>query len=359
MKKEQSIINKISNKTPVKKKTIVNNIEIVFDASGSMSAIRQKALEAVNQQIEAIRTNSINSNQVINLGVTFFNGIGSNRLKFNANNIRAINAEEYIPDGGTPLWDAIGNAMDQAPKAAHDTDTSYMVIVITDGEENESRTYNSSNLSEKIKKCIASDVWTFAFSVPTYGVKYIKQLNIPDGCIQTWDGTATSMMTVATANATVIHNFYGTRAAGGTSMQNCYLDLSKVTKKDISSLSKVTNNYHRFSVSEEKDISAFVNAKLTSNTLARTLGSSYVQGRGFYQLSKPEKVHDYKQIIIEDVKTGELYTGSRDDINSILGLADNDCKVTPLVGGKYTIYIQSTSSNRKLVRGTNLLYLKT
>jgi hypothetical protein len=161
------------------------------------------------------------------------------------------------------------------------------------------------------------------------------------------------------ANTAVIGNYYATRSAGGTSLQNCYLDLSKVTKKDISALNKVTDRYHRFSVSEEKDISTFVNAKLTSNTLARALGSSYVQGRGFYQLSKPEKVHDYKQIIIEDVKTGELYTGSREDINNILGLADNDCKVTPLVGGKYTIYIQSTSSNRKLVRGTNLLYQKT
>jgi uncharacterized protein YegL len=359
MKKQQSVISKISNKTPAKKKTIVNNIEIVFDASGSMGVIRQKALDAVNQQIEAIRTNSLNSGQVVNLGITFFNGLGSNRMSFDASNIRTINFSEYIPDGGTPLWDAVGRAMDQAPSANRNEDTSYMVIVVTDGEENESRTYNQTNLGEKIKKAIASDIWTFAFSVPAYGVTSIKRLNIPDGCIQTWDGTAASMNIVAKANTAVIGNYYATRSAGGTSLQNCYLDLSKVTKKDISALNKVTDRYHRFSVSEEKDISTFVNAKLTSNTLARALGSSYVQGRGFYQLSKPEKVHDYKQIIIEDVKTGELYTGSREDINNILGLADNDCKVTPLVGGKYTIYIQSTSSNRKLVRGTNLLYQKT
>jgi Mg-chelatase subunit ChlD len=142
MKKQQSVISKISNKTPAKKKTIVNNIEIVFDASGSMGVIRQKALDAVNQQIEAIRTNSLNSGQVVNLGITFFNGLGSNRMSFDASNIRTINFSEYIPDGGTPLWDAVGRAMDQAPSANRNEDTSYMVIVVTDGEENESRTYN-------------------------------------------------------------------------------------------------------------------------------------------------------------------------------------------------------------------------
>jgi hypothetical protein len=83
-------------------------------------------------------------------------------------------------------------------------------------------------------------------------------------------------------------------------------------------------------------------------------GIAFTKGCAFYQLSKTETVQDYKQIAVRDKMGGAVYSGiaARD----LLGLPHHgECKLAPGQHGQYEIFVQSTSVNRKLVKGTNLM----
>jgi len=97
-------------------------------------------------------------------------------------------------------------------------------------------------------------------------------------------------------------------------------------------------------------------------------GVSYEKGRGFYELirhgRKRYKVQPYKEIILMDRESGDLFTGA--EPRKMLGLrpfmARSDYKgevydtLPPNQLPNYRVFIQSTSYTRKLVPGSSLLY---
>lgn len=82
-----------------------------------------------------------------------------------------------------------------------------------------------------------------------------------------------------------------------------------------------------------------------------------LKGAAFYQLTKAEKnVQSWKYILIRRKGSGEVYAG-REDVRRMLGLPVGvDVGVNPGNHGDYDIFVQSASVNRKLVRGTDVVY---
>lgn len=89
-------------------------------------------------------------------------------------------------------------------------------------------------------------------------------------------------------------------------------------------------------------------------------GITFKKGRGFYELTKAETVQQYKEVIIQDRVTGEMFTGAqvrerlklkpqseKGGVNEKLHKADAE---------KFRVFVQSTSVNRKLIKGTRFLY---
>lgn len=106
-------------------------------------------------------------------------------------------------------------------------------------------------------------------------------------------------------------------------------------------------------VDEAQGIQAFV----------KDQGCDFKKGRGFYELTKPETVQGFKEIILVDKATGDIFTGA--EVREMMGLppqtaekssARQDVKIKPVSFAKYRVFIQSTSWNRKLVPGTHLMY---
>ena len=124
-----------------------------------------------------------------------------------------------------------------------------------------------------------------------------------------------------------------------------------VVIKDMDELVPVMpGRFQVMTVDENCDIKGFVTAN----------GIEFKKGRGFYELTKAETVQQYKEIIMQDRETGEMFNGSQ--IREKLGLQPQTVK-----GGvheklyakdakEFRIFIQSTSVNRKLIAGTTFLY---
>jgi len=83
-------------------------------------------------------------------------------------------------------------------------------------------------------------------------------------------------------------------------------------------------------------------------------GAVFKIGRGFYELTKSETVQENKEVVLRDNK-GDMYTG--DVAREMIGLPyGSRGTVRPMRDLGYTVFIQSTSPNRKLIGGTRFLY---
>ena len=81
---------------------------------------------------------------------------------------------------------------------------------------------------------------------------------------------------------------------------------------------------------------------------------SFVKGRGFYEFIKPEIIQPQKEIVLMNKETGDLYEG--DIARTMAGIGDARAKIKPAHLAKYRIFIQTTSTNRKLVKNQGFLY---
>jgi hypothetical protein len=122
----------------------------------------------------------------------------------------------------------------------------------------------------------------------------------------------------------------------------------KARKKKTTALSKHAVDNARFQVLEvgkDCDIKGFVQRN----------GLPFKKGRGFYEFTKRVLVQEYKEVIAQDKNTGDMFSG--DKAREVLGIPVGErAKVSPDKHGRYRGFVQSTSVNRKLLKGTNFLY---
>ena len=84
-------------------------------------------------------------------------------------------------------------------------------------------------------------------------------------------------------------------------------------------------------------------------------GLTFKTGRGFYEFTKTETVQGYKEVVLMERDTGDLFEGNK--ARSLIGLKPGVSeRLKPAALDKYAVFVQSTSNNRKLVGGTRFLY---
>ncbi|APU89026.1 conserved hypothetical protein [Virus Rctr197k] len=98
-----------------------------------------------------------------------------------------------------------------------------------------------------------------------------------------------------------------------------------------------------------------VDADTPIKEFVESQGASFKKGRGFYQFTKTETIQDYKEVVLQDKFTGDLFSGKR--ARELLELPEHgSTRIKPAKLDKYIIFVQSTSVNRKLIGGTKFLY---
>jgi hypothetical protein len=257
--------------------------------------------------------------------------------------------------GMTALYDGVGTCAERLKKLQkkNDPTTAFCVMVVTDGEENYSSRFDAEMLRKLMAETQGTDKWTYAFSVPnnSYKAALVSRLGIPAGNVTVWDTTSVSgHKNMAATNIGATNSYYVTRSLGATQSTSFYTDLSNVTSKDLKKdLVDVSDEFRAFRVHEEQDIKSLVEDRTKK---------PYVLGSTFYELTKPEAIQAHKDILIVAKKNKKpVYGGA--DARDVLGLpSTGTVKVKPGNHGDWNVFVQSTSTNRKLVRGTEVLVHK-
>lgn len=142
-----------------------SRVAIVLDGSSSMNSIRDEAISAFNEQIDAIKEDSDELPTKVSL-VTFGTKVNKPTVwNRRVSKLDRLDRETYSPSGMTALHDALGttiNKLNQLPEAS-DPDVNFLVVVISDGAENNSKDYNSSFLKRRIQELEGSERWEFSY----------------------------------------------------------------------------------------------------------------------------------------------------------------------------------------------------
>jgi uncharacterized protein YegL len=339
---------------------LVNHIAFVVDRSGSMRRIKAQVVRVFNNQLATVQQNARSAGQKTFLSTWMFNSTVGKPRQFSTpvERVLKLTEKEFQPSGGTALLDAVGTAITRLQKArgATNKNTSFLVIVITDGHENAS-THYAKSLKGLIQQAQKTGRWSLAFLVPPGSQNTLTRYGIPKGNVTVWDATAKGAKVMDEKLSAGLSTFYKARASGKRAVTGFFTtDMSKVDVKSLSALKDLSKGFARWTVDKERSIREFVNTKLqASPALRKKLGNEYQPGRGFYELTKPETVQPRKNIAILDKKTKAIFGG--DQARKVLGMPNgSNVKVKPGNHMNYSIFVESTSNNRKLVRGTTLLY---
>lgn len=84
-------------------------------------------------------------------------------------------------------------------------------------------------------------------------------------------------------------------------------------------------------------------------------GLTFKPGRGFYEFTKTETIQGYKEVVLMEKTTGDLFEGNK--AKAMIGMKPGVTdRLAPTALDKYAVFVQSTSNNRKLIGGTRFLY---
>ena len=329
-------------------------VGLVRDHSASMRSLSNGAANDFNLMIDGIKNSTSGQDvfaSVVECGVEWS---GTYRTVVTSERIDRIpSISRYHADGGsTPLFDSVGEVISLLEHAGRNDDeatTAYLVMVVTDGRDNSSKRYSAKTLARKIAELQATDKWTFVFRVPFGYKNSLVALGVPEGNLMEWEQTETALVASTAKSVNATQSYFSSRAMGATSSQRFYADVGNVSETTLKvGLSEVTGSYIAFPVTSIDDGSMI-------KPFVEKFGLPFQKGSSYYQLVKTEEVQDRKHFIIKDRVSGKIYEGDT-SARRVLGFPAGKFKLSPGNTGHYDIFIQSTSTNRKLTANSTLLY---
>lgn len=331
------------------KQNYINHIALVLDSSESMRHLRDQVIKVADEQIKHLAQRSKELDQETRITVYKFADTVQ-CLVYDKDVLRMPSLSGvYDTYGWTALLDASEKALDDLSKTPElYGDHAFLMYVITDGNENKSRTATPQSIKRKIESL--KDNWTVAVFVPDQVGKFeAKKYGFPQDNIAIWSTDSKGMAEVGEVIRATTDTYMAARAVGTRSMKNLFsLNTAEISKQNVSAtMAKLhPGQYRTAEVTEKIAIAPFVE-KMTNRP--------YRMGEGYYQLSKPEKIQPDKKVVLLENKTKHVYVG--DEARSLLSLPDHEVKVAPASHPDFTVFVQSKSVNRNLVPGTRLLLL--
>jgi len=331
----------------------INHVAIVIDESSSMSHLKDRVVEQVDNQVKHLATRSKELGQETRVSLYLFN-CDARCIVYDMDVLRLPSLRDiYAPSGMTALVDASLLALSDLGKMPElYADHAFLVYVITDGGENNSRS-SKAGLFSTVSRL--PENYTVATFVPNAeGHRMAVALGFPAGNISIWDASSKAGLDKA---ADVLKqstdNYMTMRAKGVRSTKNLFVAQVAAKRTEVvQKLKPVTNPYTcwRNTKNQATPIKDFVE---------KHTGQAYMVGSAFYQLVKTETIQSHKRICLRTIPDGRLLSGSLDEVRKVLCLpTGGDIKVTPGDFKDFQVFVESTSVNRNVVPGQEVLVMK-
>lgn len=141
-------------------------IEFILDQSGSMDNCKAATISGFNEYVGNLQREGL----PVLMNLTLFNSYEKRRVYEDVviDNVQKLNEDTFVPNGQTPLYDAIGEALQRREESLKEQ-AQFLVevppilcVIMTDGHENDSKEFNHGQIFNLIKQKEALG-WTFAY----------------------------------------------------------------------------------------------------------------------------------------------------------------------------------------------------
>lgn len=323
----------------------INHVVLVLDASYSMTRLASEVVAVADNLTEHLAQRSKELDQETRITVYSFDD-NVECLVYDKDVLRLPSMKTLYKIGSnTALMDAAYKAIEDLEKTATlYGDHAFLIYVLTDGQENRSKRITPHLLQGKINRL--PDNWTLAAMVPdNLSVFEVKKFGFSANNISVWDVSKKGISEVGETIRRTADAFMHARQQGVRGTKSLFeLNLNKIDLDKLTLLSPRTYTLYKMPPGEFMYIKDFVESR----------GRRYEIGKAYYQLVKRETIQAQKDIAVRD-QSGNVYVGTK--VRTMLGLPNESVMVSPQDHPTYTIYIQSTSVNRKLMFEQELLYI--
>lgn len=372
--------------TSAVKQNLTNHIFLVLDASYSMQHLQEKVIKVTDELISSWAKDSVEKEQETRVSVyTFADTSRCDIWDMDVMRLPSMSGV-YSVRGNTALIDATCLALDDSDLITEKySDHAFLIVVLTDGQENASRgtgvrpAYGrlprdvlASQMAERFRGL--KDNRTVAVLVPN-DQDYAEAKRYGFENIALWDATTEAGLQKAVEEIKVATRTYmDNRAKGVRSTKALFvgaevdadaIKAAKLTPLPTSDRKIVVVARSRAlqDIFFEKPINRPTKSRPVADKAWHVEIKPYVDaayppyrvGMGYYELTKSEKVTGDKQIAVVEVNTNQVYVGA--GARQLLGLPQGVCRVKPTLNPDYKIFVESTSLNRHLREGTQVLLL--
>jgi hypothetical protein len=328
----------------------ITHVNYVLDASYSMEDHATNLVKVVDGHIQHLADRSRSLDQDIHISVYDF-ADDVRCLIYDRDVLRLPSiAKLYRPRGNTALIDATLQSLEELARTAQiHGEHAFLTYVVTDGQENRSRRQPAqlrTTLSGLAKN------WTVACMVPdAMGKDDAMAYGFAPDNIAIWNpsgrrGVEEAGAVMAEATDIFLEN-RGKGVVGTRSLFSTGADAVNAATVQATLAPLDPAAYDVIPVDRDDYIRPFVESR----------GLRYTIGSGYYELTKRETIGSRKRIAIRE-KRGQRRVFTGVSARDLLGLGGNDVRVSPDYNPDYSIHVQSTSVNRRLVAGTDLLILR-
>lgn len=323
-------------------------IMFIFDRSGSMDVCRDAVISGYNEFVQDQQKKTTKGTPFIEgaettMSLTFFDTTCERVFHDQPiSSVKKLTRGSYSPNGSTALYDAVVETIKSVKVVPGQR---VLCVIQTDGEENASRRYRQRDVADLIKAQTAEGNWTFVFLGANQDAWAVAQkLNIPQGNTMSYVGDAAGTTTMFASTRQIAREYLGSPAMATTSF---FTDLSTLVPKEVrTELVDLRSQVKVWQVEKEHEIKPFVEFHT---------GVPYSPGTAYYQLTKKETIQPNKDILLMEKQGKAVYGGT--EARVLLGFPKGvNARVTPGNHANWDIFVQSKSTNRKLVRGTKLIY---
>ncbi|MCX4751061.1 VWA domain-containing protein [Kitasatospora sp. NBC_01287] len=353
----------------------VNHVSLVVDKSGSMRQHETQLVRVVDEFVKGLQEESDRLGHETRISLYAFDHEVHNLVwDMDVKHLPSLQGLYKVDNGATALIEAAVKSIDDLKNIWEGYgEHSFLQVLVTDGEENASGCSRTGKMHirmgagqgaavlrtwmDRIRSAMDDlpDHWTSAILVPNSLAKRTAQeYGFPAGNIAIWDADSSKGVEEAIGTVkTAATSFLRGREKGVRGTRNLFAmgqDLSTAdVKANLDALD--AGKYILIPVDQQTPIRDFVTSA----------GHPYKTGCAFYELSKREKIQGSKQLAVAEKDpatgrtTGRVFSGPA--ARRLLGLPTSEATVKPGDNPSYTVFVQSTSVNRKLVPGTKLLVL--
>tara|TARA_Y100000310_G_scaffold342511_2_gene446093 strand:+ start:870 stop:1643 length:774 start_codon:yes stop_codon:yes gene_type:complete len=205
------------------------HVALIIDRSGPMTTVKRAAIDAFNEQLQTLYNQESKDHKIFATGVSFGSGISDvpaiqdHFTDKPIGEVTRLTEETYLPNGMTPMLDAMGHTINLLKKVHLNKQDAVLVILVSDGLENASREFTWGGVKRLVKGCQDTGQWTFVCLVANQDIDVVlKGFGLPIQNAYVFTATTDGVKTASHANVGATRTYFASRAAGQTTVSNFY-----------------------------------------------------------------------------------------------------------------------------------------